>query len=592
MTKNRIFSGLFCVLLILMQCTALTCYADTVNETIIDGILQYQLNSTGNSSVQDWINSDITSNAGVSSEFYVIALKQSGQAYDFSSYADSLESYVSADKYSGAVAKEKYALSLLAAGRNTAYVNEVMNSSIGAQGIMSYIYGLHLLNTGCTSANYTARSVCDTLVSMQCADGGWTLFGDYSDTDVTAMTLQALSFFSGTDVQGTIDEGIQRLSELQLEDGGYSSMGAENPESIAQVITALSALGIDCMTDERFQKNGLTVFDALEQFRLSDGSYCHSLDGGSNQLATQQVFYSMIAYRRFEQGMGSLYDIELPQITAPSETEIVTQAVNNETVTSVKTTATASKKETSASDSKTTETTSEITASSTAKSSETSTKTTTSVQTESTEKITEQTVKQSEKSSKNKIIGTVIVIGLGGAMCLLLVLLKKTHRKNFIAVILVTVLGITAIWTIDIHTPDDYYKSTDKENITGYVTFTIRCDTIIGKSDEDYIPEDAVILPETQYPISDGDTVFDILNEAVQQNSIQMEFRGTDEMAYISGINYIYELQYGDLSGWMYLVNGKAPSVNCGAYELSDGDSVEWLYTCDIGHDIGAGDYK
>ena len=57
-------------------------------------------------------------------------------------------------------------------------------------------------------------------------------------------------------------------------------------------------------------------------------------------------------------------------------------------------------------------------------------------------------------------------------------------------------------------------------------------------------------------------------------------------MVYISGINYLYEFDFGDLSGWMYRVNDTAPSVGCGEYHLSDGDFIEWLYTTDIGNDL------
>jgi len=57
-------------------------------------------------------------------------------------------------------------------------------------------------------------------------------------------------------------------------------------------------------------------------------------------------------------------------------------------------------------------------------------------------------------------------------------------------------------------------------------------------------------------------------------------------MVYISGINHIYEFDYGELSGWMYRVNGGTPSVGCGSYILSDGDKIEWLYTCELGEDL------
>ena len=47
-----------------------------------------------------------------------------------------------------------------------------------------------------------------------------------------------------------------------------------------------------------------------------------------------------------------------------------------------------------------------------------------------------------------------------------------------------------------------------------------------------------------------------------------------------------YEYDFGDLSGWVYHVNGISPSRGCGDYVLSDGDRIEWLYTCELGHDL------
>ena len=57
-------------------------------------------------------------------------------------------------------------------------------------------------------------------------------------------------------------------------------------------------------------------------------------------------------------------------------------------------------------------------------------------------------------------------------------------------------------------------------------------------------------------------------------------------MRYVAGIHYLYEYDFGDLSGWMYHVNGTAPSVCSDAYVLADGDVIEWLYSCEIGNDL------
>ena len=37
----------------------------------------------------------------------------------------------------------------------------------------------------------------------------------------------------------------------------------------------------------------------------------------------------------------------------------------------------------------------------------------------------------------------------------------------------------------------------------------------------------------------------------------------------------------------MYKVNDWFPNYGCSRYALQEGDKVEWLYTCDLGDDIG-----
>ena len=136
----------------------------------------------------------------------------------------------------------------------------------------------------------------------------------------------------------------------------------------------------------------------------------------------------------------------------------------------------------------------------------------------------------------------------------------------------------------DITAPDDYYgKPTKKENAIGTVTMTIRCDTIVGKSDEKYIPSDGVILDTTTFDIEEGDTAYDILAEGARVYGISID---VSSIGYVSGIGYIYQLDFGQNSGWMYRVNGEFPSDSCTLYVLSDGDVIEWLYTLDIGNDL------
>ena len=74
-----------------------------------------------------------------------------------------------------------------------------------------------------------------------------------------------------------------------------------------------------------------------------------------------------------------------------------------------------------------------------------------------------------------------------------------------------------------------------------------------------------------------------------KEKGIHMESSWTPiyNSAYIEGIHNLYEFDCGELSGWMYRVNGWYPNYGCSRYQLKQGDVVEWRYTCDLGEDVG-----
>ena len=65
-----------------------------------------------------------------------------------------------------------------------------------------------------------------------------------------------------------------------------------------------------------------------------------------------------------------------------------------------------------------------------------------------------------------------------------------------------------------------------------------------------------------------------------------MEASGAQGLMYVHGIGNIYEFDFGDLSGWVYLVNGESASIGCAQYVLQPGDRVEFRYTLELGKDI------
>ena len=134
----------------------------------------------------------------------------------------------------------------------------------------------------------------------------------------------------------------------------------------------------------------------------------------------------------------------------------------------------------------------------------------------------------------------------------------------------------------------------NQEPVSKYVTISITCHTILNNLDKvsdnkkGIIPSNGVILSQKQVEINDGDTVFDVLLRETRKQRIHMDFVESPVYgsAYIKGINNIYEFDAGELSGWMYSVNGVFPNYGCSIYNLNDGDVIQWMYTCDLGKDL------
>lgn len=126
-------------------------------------------------------------------------------------------------------------------------------------------------------------------------------------------------------------------------------------------------------------------------------------------------------------------------------------------------------------------------------------------------------------------------------------------------------------------------------------TISISCATVLDNMDicdpakVDFVPKDGWILKPTKVTIQPDETVFAVLQRTCKAQKIPLEFEDTPmyNSAYIEGIYNLYEFDVGDLSGWMYSVNGNFPNYGCSQYKLQDGDVIHWLYTCDLGDDIG-----
>lgn len=145
---------------------------------------------------------------------------------------------------------------------------------------------------------------------------------------------------------------------------------------------------------------------------------------------------------------------------------------------------------------------------------------------------------------------------------------------------------------VEILTP--VYTETIEEEKTLSCSLSVRCDTILNNMENltpekvQLVPENGTILPVIELEFSEGDTVFDVLERELKNRKIHFEFSKVSmyDSTYIEGIGNLYEFDCGNLSGWIYRVNGKTPSVGCSQYQLKNGDKIEFLYTCNMGRDL------
>lgn len=163
---------------------------------------------------------------------------------------------------------------------------------VTAQGLNGTIFAI--IATKCGGyKNNQCENYLSLLLSKQNADGSFSLNGT-GDVDVTAMALQALSFYSYREnVRTAIDKGLNWLD----------NNSNDSSESYAQVLVAYTSLG-DIVSKDKIDN----VYNSLMSYAV-DGGFCHKKNEGFNPIASEQASYAVVAYERYNQGKTALYNI-------------------------------------------------------------------------------------------------------------------------------------------------------------------------------------------------------------------------------------------------------------------------------------------
>ncbi len=200
---------------------------------------------------------------------------------------------------------------------------------ISAQGNNALIFALITLDSReyrCPENSiYDRERLIKSLLEGQEKDGGFGLSrATGSDSDITAMALQALAPYYDSSQKYILEDGrevtvkecadraVDFLSEQMKEDGRYTYGNGYSSETSSQVIIALCALGIDPAEDKRFEKNGVDIVGGLLTYKADGGGYAHTIEQDGkligNVMASEQAGRAFTALKMLKEGKGSYYD--------------------------------------------------------------------------------------------------------------------------------------------------------------------------------------------------------------------------------------------------------------------------------------------
>lgn len=320
------------ILVIAVPFTSFGLENDTLDgvKASVEGVISYKCADLNAENISEMLGK-LSENAGdFSADWYYIALSRFGVELESEKSVTALKKAVDTF-YSEGPAKvkvtdmQRVALALLSFkkditdinGHNLladATYNRPKYRALDAQGVNSLSYALLLLDSKDYSvpknAEITREKIISEILNKELENGGYALFGNGADIDITSIVMGALAPYKNkAEVKASIDRCINILSKRQDESGAYKSFSNTiTAETTAQVIMALTALGINPITDSRFIKNGNNLLDGLYTFKLENGGYCHMLGYGANNIATYQSFCALVSTYRFLKGDKAFFD--------------------------------------------------------------------------------------------------------------------------------------------------------------------------------------------------------------------------------------------------------------------------------------------
>ncbi|MCQ2009465.1 hypothetical protein NOM01_05565 [Sporolactobacillus sp. STSJ-5] len=268
--------------------------------------------------------------SGIDSDWDVIALSKAGKLTDNvrEAYLTTIKERVNGKQLSG-TDLDKTVLVVKALGQDPEnYENhdliKAIYSDTSIKSLMDFTYALTALSSDDyvipSDALWTTDRFIHELAQRQTSSGGWGWAGDPNgdpDVDTTCMVLTALSRDQDR-ARDVIDKAINYLERSEQADGGFVNY-SPNSNSAAQVIIALSSLGID-PTEGAFNKEGRNPVTNLEQYKANGGYKWATFSESDDAFSNEQVIQALVAYSLFSDG-DQLFNFRTKDVFSSSDSQ-------------------------------------------------------------------------------------------------------------------------------------------------------------------------------------------------------------------------------------------------------------------------------
>ncbi|MDO4793093.1 MAG: S-layer homology domain-containing protein, partial [Filifactor alocis] len=408
--------------------------------------------------------------------------------------------------------------------------------------INDYIWALQALDSGKYPADkqkkWNRETLINYLLEKQLSDGSWNLNdqeGRQVDVDITAMAITALSSYRDReDVRRAIDKALDCLGRVKTKDYCfiYGPGGAETSESSSMVLIALASVGIDPNTDNRFAGSSKSVVTGLLSFATKDNEFKHvkvftpGYTPSPNALSTEQAYRALSVYLKSRQNDHEPFN---PYGFADFGGGV--QPIDpGDLVTLVKLEVIKAPDKVN-------------------------------YQVGEPVELRGLEVKATYSDGRTEVLSTDELEVYGADT-------GSTGYKK----ITLSYKGLKAILGITVERGGN--SSGGSQSAKAKI--------------EVRDPKGSTYFPMKEMEIEEGrDTAFSLL----QKTGLDYEynFHPKYEGVYVSSIEGLAEFDAGPQSGWMYKVNGVFPDFSSSLKILKDGDEVQWLYTRDLGNDLGHG---